>query len=124
MLVNCPTVRVVDGADRLTLHLDCDGQPRSTALWRNLRGWPEPAAEQHGSAPGRAVHSGGPPGETARGGAARPEPYRSVGVEPMLGAAFDLADAGPGDAAVVPPAGEVRWRLTISAHRSTGGHPR
>ncbi|GAB3947280.1 hypothetical protein GCM10027614_42250 [Micromonospora vulcania] len=44
-------------------------------------------------------------------------PYRSVGVEPMLGAAFDLADAGPADAAVVPPAGEVAWRLIISAHR-------
>ncbi|MEU1587333.1 hypothetical protein [Micromonospora sp. NPDC005710] len=44
-------------------------------------------------------------------------PYRSVGVEPMLGAAFDLADAGPGDAAVVPPTGEVAWRLTILSHR-------
>lgn len=36
----------------------------------------------------------------------------------MLGAAFDLADAGPADAAVVPAAGEVAWRLTISAHRT------
>ena len=32
--------------------------------------------------------------------------------------AFDLADAGPDDAAVVPPTGEVAWRLTISAHRT------
>lgn len=87
VLLDCARVQVVDGADRLTLELECAGQPRSTALWRNLGGWP------------------------ANG------PYRSVGIEPMLGAAFDLADAGPDDAAVVPPTGEVTWRLTISAHR-------
>lgn len=56
----------------------------------------------------------------ARSGRGRPAngPYRSVGVEPMLGAAFDLADAGLSDAAVVPATGEVAWRLTISAHRT------
>ncbi|WP_204008063.1 hypothetical protein [Virgisporangium aurantiacum] len=90
ILTDCPTVRVVDGPDRLTLHLDCAGQPRSTALWRNLRGWPQPG------------------------------PYRSIGVEPMLGAVFDLATAGPGDAATVPAAGRVTWRLTIAAHRRGG----
>ncbi|MGS2618420.1 hypothetical protein ACVCAH_28405 [Micromonospora sp. LZ34] len=94
VLLGCPTVRVVDGTDRLTLHLDCDGQPRATALWRNLRGWPTDA------------------------------PYRSVGLEPMLGAVFDLAEAGPGDAAEVPPSGEVGWRLTVTAHRAPGGHSR
>ncbi|MEV4761249.1 hypothetical protein AB0J89_01285 [Micromonospora chokoriensis] len=88
VLLDCPRVQVVDGVDRLTLTLECADQPRSTALWRNLGGWPETG------------------------------PYRSIGVEPMLGAAFDLADAGPTDAAVVPPAGEVAWRLTISAHRT------
>ncbi|WP_309231989.1 aldose epimerase family protein [Micromonospora tarensis] len=87
VLLDCPRVQVTDGVDRLTLELECADQPRSTALWRNLGGWPADA------------------------------PYRSIGVEPMLGAAFDLADAGPTDAAVVPPAGEVTWRLTISAHR-------
>ncbi|MFG3553485.1 hypothetical protein ACGGAQ_03770 [Micromonospora sp. NPDC047557] len=87
VLLDCPRVQVSDGDDRLTLDLECDGQPRSTALWRNLGGWPVDG------------------------------PYRSIGVEPMLGSAFDLADAGPADAAVVPPAGEVSWRLTISAHR-------
>ncbi|MFC7246717.1 hypothetical protein ACFQO7_29910 [Catellatospora aurea] len=92
ILTDCPTVHVTDGADRLTLHLDCDGQPRSTALWRNLRGWPQPG------------------------------PYRSIGVEPMLGAVFDLAEAGPGDAAEVPASGQVTWRLTITAHRR-GGTP-
>ncbi|MFG1708122.1 hypothetical protein ACFLIM_33425 [Nonomuraea sp. M3C6] len=46
-------------------------------------------------------------------------PYRSVGVEPMLGAVFDLADAGPGDAALVPPCGELTWRLVLAAERTT-----
>lgn len=90
ILTGCPTVHVTDGPDRLTMHLDCDGQPRSTALWRNLRGWPQPG------------------------------PYRSIGVEPMLGAAFDLAEAGRGDAATVPASGQVSWRLTITAHRRGG----
>lgn len=90
ILTDCPTVHVTDGNDRLTLHLDCDDQPRSTALWRNLRGWPQPG------------------------------PYRSIGVEPMLGAVFDLAEAGPGDAATVPASGKVTWRLTITAHRRGG----
>jgi hypothetical protein len=90
ILTDCPTVHVTDGADRLTLRLDCDGQPRSTALWRNLRGWPQPG------------------------------PYRSIGVEPMLGAVFDLAEAGSGDAAEVPASGQITWRLTITAHRRGG----
>ncbi|MEO3820243.1 hypothetical protein [Plantactinospora sp. B24E8] len=124
ILVGCPDVRVVDGPDVLRWRLDCADQPRSVALWRNLRGWPQPT------------------------------PYRSVGVEPMLGAVFDLAevgsapDSGPaaapaagnvagdgdpapgggtvaggdavpgGDVALVPANGEVRWRLTVSAYRS------
>ncbi|MFU8855071.1 hypothetical protein ACNAW0_29510 [Micromonospora sp. SL1-18] len=94
VLLDCPRVRVIDGADRLTLHLECDSQPRSTALWRNLRGWPTDA------------------------------PYRSIGVEAMLGRVFDLAEAGPDDAAQVPSAGEVTWRLTLAAHRRrSAGHP-
>ncbi|HEY3630496.1 MAG TPA: hypothetical protein VGL21_06330 [Jatrophihabitantaceae bacterium] len=60
-------------------------QPTSIALWRNLAGWP---VEQ---------------------------PYRSIGVEPMLGAVFDLATAGPGDAATVPANGFVAWELEVSA---------
>jgi hypothetical protein len=96
ILVGCPDVRVVDGADTLRLRLDCAGQPRSTAVWRNLRGWPAPT------------------------------PYRSIGIEPMIGAVFDLAEAdrAGGDAAVVPAGGEVDWQLTISAHRSSGGDHR
>jgi hypothetical protein len=102
--VGCAEVRVADGPDVLRLRLESADQPRSTALWRNLGGWPEPA------------------------------PYRSIGVEPMLGAVFDLAEADPTpgaadpardaavvparDAAVVPADGEVRWELTVSAERT------
>ena len=96
ILVGCPDVRVADGPDSLRLRLDCPDQPCSTALWRNLRGWPSPV------------------------------PYRSIGVEPMLGAVFDVAEAtvdGP-TAAVVPAAGEVEWRLTISAHRHSSNPDR
>jgi hypothetical protein len=83
------SARVVDGDDALRLAVEAEGQPVATALWRNLGGYPA----------GR--------------------PYRSVGVEPMLGRVFDLADAGPGDAAVVPASGELRWRLTLtSLHRA------
>lgn len=85
VLVDCPTASVVDGPLELSLSLDCPGQPTSIALWRNLGGFPVDA------------------------------PYRSLGVEPMLGKVFDLAEAGPDDAAVVPAAGELTWRLVASA---------
>jgi len=76
-----------DGPDRLHLSLQVSDQPTSIALWRNLGGWPEA------------------------------DPYRSIGVEPMLGRVFDLADAEEGDCAVTPASGEVRWQLTIAAYR-------
>ncbi|MFC9694178.1 hypothetical protein ACFTSF_36875 [Kribbella sp. NPDC056951] len=85
VLVDCATATVRDRGTALTTNLSCPGQPVSTALWRNLAGFPEGA------------------------------PYRSLGVEPMLGRVFDLAEAGPGDAAVVPASGELAWRLTFSA---------
>jgi hypothetical protein len=85
VLVDCPAVEVIDGDLALTLSLSCPGQPVSTALWRNLGGFPADA------------------------------PYRSLGVEPMLGRVFDLAEAGAGDAAVVPESGELTWRLVVSA---------
>ena len=85
VLVDCPTASVVDGVLELVFSLDCPGQPTSVALWRNLGGFPSDA------------------------------PYRSLGVEPMLGRVFDLAEAGPGDAAVVPESGELTWRLVVSA---------
>ncbi|HEY9337030.1 MAG TPA: hypothetical protein VIQ79_21510 [Kribbella sp.] len=85
VLVDCPTVSVQDRGAELSLTLSCPGQPVSTALWRNQGGFPDDA------------------------------PYRSLGVEPMLGRVFDLATAGPDDAAVVPASGELTWRLTVSA---------
>ena len=75
----------VADGERLTFTLEAPGQPVATALWRNLGGWPEPA------------------------------PYRSIGVEPMLGRVFAPAGAGPGDAAVVPPGGVCAWRLRVTA---------
>ncbi|MET8139141.1 hypothetical protein ABZU32_02400 [Sphaerisporangium sp. NPDC005288] len=87
-VLRCAAVRVTDGADALLLRLEAPGGvPVSTALWRNLGGFPARA------------------------------PYRSIGVEPMLGAVFDLDEAGPGDAAVVPPSGELTWRLVVAAER-------
>ncbi|MGW1797156.1 hypothetical protein ACWCQN_14355 [Streptomyces sp. NPDC001984] len=83
-VVDTPDCCVHDGTHRLALALEADGQPLSTALWRNLGGFPAQ------------------------------DPYRSMGVEPMVGRVFDLADAGPGDAARVPASGEVRWRLTLA----------
>ncbi|MER6573419.1 hypothetical protein ABT288_46575 [Streptomyces sp. NPDC001093] len=80
-------VSVHDGADTLHLSVEAAGQPVAVALWRNLGGFPRDA------------------------------PYRSIGVEPMLGRVFDRAAAGDGDTAVVPPSGEVAWRLTVTAHR-------
>ncbi|MFF7205631.1 hypothetical protein [Streptomyces sp. NPDC008141] len=81
-------VSVHDGPDSLHLSVEADGrQPHSVALWRNLRGFPQDA------------------------------PYRSIGVEPMLGRVFDRATGDHGDTAVVPASGEVTWRLTVTATR-------
>ena len=59
--------------------------------------------------------------QAALGGFPVADPYRSIGVEPMLGRVFDLAQACEGDCAVTPATGEVRWRLTISAYRQKEG---
>jgi hypothetical protein len=69
----------------LTLTLEAPGQPVSVALWRNLGGWPVL------------------------------DPYRSIGVEPMLGRVFDRDQGGPGDLALVPRSGTCEWRLTVEA---------
>ena len=87
-ILGCTDVRVLDGRDRLRIRLEVDNQPSGTALWRNLGGFPPGA------------------------------PYRSVGVEPMLGSAFNLAEAAPHQTARVPASGEVSWRLIISAERT------
>jgi hypothetical protein len=84
-VVDTAQADVHDGPDRLRFVLEAEGQPASVALWRNLRGFPAD------------------------------DPYRSIGVEPMLGRVFDLAEAGEGDAACVPASGEAVWRLTVTA---------
>lgn len=83
----CASATVSDAGARLRLSLHADaGLPRSVALWRNLGGFPADG------------------------------PYRSIGVEPMLGSVFDLAEARqPADAVTVPPAGWVEWELQIRA---------
>jgi hypothetical protein len=81
------TADVLDGPDLLRMTVTAEGQPASIALWRNLGGFPS---------------SG---------------PYRSIGVEPMLGRVFDLEDARDGDCAVTPASGEVRWQLTVASYR-------
>ncbi|MFE6489119.1 hypothetical protein ACFVGN_40175 [Streptomyces sp. NPDC057757] len=87
-VVLTPRVSVYDGADSLHLSVEAEGQPVAVALWRNLGGFPEGT------------------------------PYRSVGVEPMLGRVFDRAAAHEDDTAVVPRTGEVAWRLTVTATRN------
>jgi hypothetical protein len=90
-VVETPEVTVHDGPDTLTLRVEAEGAPVSVAIWRNLGGFPRHA------------------------------PYRSVGVEPMLGRVFDRAGAATGDTACVPATGELRWRLVVTAaDRGTG----
>ncbi|MGN7800336.1 hypothetical protein [Leifsonia sp. 22587] len=78
-------VQVNDRGDSLRFQLACPNQPVSVGVWRNLGGYPWRAEEK----------------------------YRNIGIEPMLGNAFDLNTAGPSDAAVVPASGRVRWSMTI-----------
>jgi hypothetical protein len=84
-------VRVVDGADRLDLGVEATSQPTAIALWRNLRGSPAGA------------------------------PYRSIGVEPMLGRVFDRESAAAEDLATADDGGEARWRLRIRSERTSHG---
>jgi len=79
------SITVADGSDRLTVRLRVAGQPYAIAIWRNLGGWPSDG------------------------------PYRSIGIEPMLGHTPTLAMAGDGEAVVVPASGTVEWSLAIDA---------
>ncbi|MFI1302389.1 hypothetical protein [Streptomyces sioyaensis] len=91
ILTDCGEVQVTDGSGTLSFSLHTDpGVPVSLALWRNLGGFPAAS------------------------------PYRSIGVEPMLGSVFDLAEAGPSEAATVPHSGTLTWQLHITA---TGSPP-
>lgn len=87
---------VVDGADRLSLRWGVEAgyaAPVSLVVWRNLGGWPD----------------GGP--------------YRSVGVEPMLGAETNLDRAAPDRLARLDEDGRLTWWLTVSAAHIAGNLP-
>lgn len=83
-IVETDRVTVRDRGLALRLSIDAPGQPAAIGLWRNLRGWP------------------------AEG------PYRSIGVEPMLGLVWDRSAAAPGESAVAGPDGTAAWRMVIS----------
>jgi hypothetical protein len=83
VIPDLPSITVVDGSDRLTMRLSVSGQPFAVAIWRNLGGWPTDA------------------------------PYRSIGVEPMLGYSPTLELAQDGEAAAVPATSTVEWSLEI-----------
>src|SRR5512133_1708102 len=82
-------VTIVDGEYMLRFLWDCEDAPElcSLLLWRNLAGWPEQ------------------------------RPYRSIGVEPMVGRAADLSTADPNACAQIGPLGHFRWVLKLSCRR-------
>lgn len=82
------SVKAPDGG-ALRFRLTAPGQPGAIGVWRNLGGFP---VDPH-------------------------SPYRSLGVEPMIGLVPDLALADEHQAGLVPEHGRVRWSVTID----TGG---
>jgi hypothetical protein len=88
VIPGCREVTVRDGEHSLRLTWAADDPGHcSLMVWRNLRGWP------------------------ATG------PYRSIGVEPMVGSVADLSQAGPADSVDLGAAGRFRWTLRVSAYR-------
>jgi hypothetical protein len=88
VLPGCRAVTVQDGADALDLTWSAaSGAPCSLLLWRNLRGWPA----------GR--------------------PYRSIGIEPMVGTAAAPDAPGPGRPARIPMTGTLEWKLIMRSWR-------
>lgn len=73
------------GSHRLEMRIDGGDHPASIGLWRNLGGYP----------------SGAPP-------------YRSLGLEPMLGRHPDLAQAPTESTVVVPASGAVSWAVQLT----------
>lgn len=88
LLRRCRQVRVVDGPDRLAMTWSADdARVCSLLLWRNLGGWP------------------------------RANPYRSIGVEPLIGRWADVDTARPEALAAIPEKGYFTWSLRLRAHR-------
>jgi hypothetical protein len=90
VIPGCREVMVVDGDHSLRFAWDsAENRDRcSLMVWRNLRGWP------------------------ATG------PYRSIGVEPMVGSAADLSLAGAADCVELGGDGSFSWFLRITAYQS------
>lgn len=88
LIPDCSVAIVVDRDEALKLEWWADRPGLcSLLLWRNLGGWP-------------------------------PErPYRSIGVEPMVGRAADLSTAGAEQRAELDDAGTFTWNLQITALR-------
>lgn len=86
LIPDCHQATVVDGADRLGLDWDAPGASSvcSLLIWRNLGGWPLDS------------------------------PYRSIGIEPMVGRAADLSTAGD-ESATLDRSGAFAWSLRLSA---------
>lgn len=91
LLPGCREATVLDGDDELQLAWDAPARPEvcSLLLWRNLSGWP---AER---------------------------PYRSIGVEPMVGRTAELARAAPDEAVRMDASGRFAWTLRLTARRRT-----
>lgn len=83
-IVETPRGLIRDGCRRLHLAVQGAGLPTAIGLWRNLRGWPVTS------------------------------PYRSIGVEPMLGRVWDRAVGSSQDTAVTDSDGRARWRMTLA----------
>ncbi len=95
LLPGCRDATVIDGDHSLRFGWDAPGRSDlcSLMLWRNLGGWP----------------------------AARP--YRSIGIEPMIGRAADLSAAYPNDCVRVGASGQVDWTLSVTASLRTNISP-
>jgi len=91
LILDCAEVCVVDGDEALSWEImvepgsEADALPLSVAVWRNLGGFPADG------------------------------PYRSIGIEPLVGTDLDRAE--PGRAATIPPAGTASWTVRCTAWR-------
>lgn len=85
-VVAADAVEIRDGGHALALRWGTpSGAPVSFLVWRNMGGWPAAS------------------------------PYRSFGIEPMLGATTSLIDADDAELAVLGPGGTLDWWLEIGA---------
>lgn len=88
VLPSCRRLRIYDRSDVLEMELDGAAElPLSFIVWRNLSGWP----------------SG--------------DPYRSIGIEPSLGAGVSIPSTRP-DGSVLLRAKPTTWQLRLRAFSS------